>query len=132
MPESCRRLPRAVHGYLADGSSLAHAGCQIRLPPPARGTVVSVDEKELVLSGSFSAEHADRVYLAFPNGAVYAIRLKEVQAVGHNTRVILEESPCFVLDEEGDSGRFTAYPHTAFDGQVRYRIPRFGAYSAIR
>ena len=92
---------------------------------------MSVDERELVLSGSFSAEHADRVYLTFPNGAVYAIRLKDIQAVGHNTRVILEESPCFMLNEKGDSGRFTAYPQTAFDGQVRYRIPRLGAYSAI-
>jgi hypothetical protein len=121
-----------VHGYLADGSSLAHAGCQIRLPPPAQGTVVSVEERELVLSGNFSAEHVDRVYLTFANGAVYAIRIKDFQAVGRNTRVILEESPCFVLDEQGNGGRFIAYPHTAFNGEVRYRIPRFGSYSAIR
>jgi hypothetical protein len=118
------RQGEVVHGYLADGSSLAHAGCQIQLPPPAQGKVVSVDGRKLILSGSFSAEHADRVYLAFPNGAVYAIRFKEIQAVGRNTRMILEESPCFVLNEKGDGGRFTAYPQTAFDGRyaTAYRV----------
>ena len=115
-----------VAAYLVDGTRLGFGNVSIDLEKADEGTVRKVDGKRLALSGEVGLDHADRVYLTFPSGQVYAVPAEKIEQERGGSVAVLKHDPRFTLAEDGRSGRFEAFPNDAFEGEVTYRIPRCG------
>ena len=86
--------------------------------------ILGVNGKTLLLSGTVNSDYIHRIYLTFPNNAVYSVGIRKLVPKGKNTYVELEENPHFELSKDALRGTFTAYPGISFSGMVMYRIPR--------
>ncbi len=115
-----------VSAYLADGTRLGFGDFSLALPEAAEGVVLGVEGATLCLSGKVDLENAERIYLFFPGGQRYAIPVREVRHGDKDSVAVLAYDPRFTLSEDGRKGRLTAFPGEAFEGEVRYRVPRYG------
>jgi hypothetical protein len=110
--------------HLVDGTSLEYGDFKLRLPQPAVGKVLQAEGNTLLVSGKVQPENAERLYLSFPDGAVYAMEIASIVPADENTRILLKDNPYFTLSKDGKSGEHTAFPNSGFKGSVSYRIPR--------
>ncbi len=117
-----------VSAYLADGTKLGFRDFSLELPEAAEGIVLGVEGETLRLSGQVDLENAERIYLSFPGGQRYAIPVREVRQEGEDSVAVLAHDPRFTLSEDGREGRLTAFPGEAFEGEVRYRVSRYGGF----
>ena len=115
-----------VAAYLVDGTRLGFGDFRLDLKEANEGTVRAVEGRRVTLSGTADLNHATRVYLSFPSGQVYAVPVERIEQERGNSVAVLRHDPRFSLSEDGQSGRFEAFPNDAFEGEVRYRIPRCG------
>jgi hypothetical protein len=115
---------RVTSAHLVDGTSLEYGDCKLRLPQSAAGKVLQVEGNALLVSGRVEPGNVGRLYLSFPDGAVYAMEIASIVPADEDTRIVLKDNPCFTLSKDGQSGEHTAFPNSRFKGSVAYRIPR--------
>ncbi|GAH70887.1 unnamed protein product, partial [marine sediment metagenome] len=93
-----------LSAYLADGTLLKFRDRKFTLPKAEKGTVSRTEGAALFAKGRCSSENADRIYLAFPNNAVYAPQIKEIARGGKNSSILLKSHPGFEFDSDGKKG----------------------------
>ena len=124
------RKDSVIKAYLADGTLLDYKNCTIQLAPENNGEIIDKRGNIITLSGECSLDNGDRIYLEFPSGEVYSVKIVKVNTQKPVTEVILKHDPGFEINKDGTAGRFTSFPNTHFTGPVTYRVPRWGAYQA--